>query len=307
MHSVFNSAGGRYGDRDWQTVSAYVPHRNGQQCMLRYTKVGCISPRSTSTTNPFLTFFLNKINKTKVLDPNIRHGRWSDEELGLLQRAVELYGEHSWARVAQMVPGRTDSQCRERFVNVQRPGLRRGPFTPEEDALLLDGVEAHGFAWATIARQAFQDARSDSMLKQRFYKLRPAESREHLQRKKIRVRVTPTNRTARDRTQLTSPDLLAAIGEQQLQAQEDTTNGPRRQGRAGRQRRRVADTHADDDEDNGDDDDDNDGENDDNGLQQQQHNVSLLVLQRRPPSPSSTRTRRRRTVRHPDGSLSIED
>lgn len=37
-------------------------------------------------------------------------------------RAVELYGMQ-WSKVAQMLPGRTGQQCRERYCNVARPGL----------------------------------------------------------------------------------------------------------------------------------------------------------------------------------------
>ncbi|KAJ2875575.1 myb-like DNA-binding protein bas1 [Coemansia asiatica] len=43
--------------------------------------------------------------------------RWSPEEDALLKRAVKQYGEdRQWVKVAQQVPGRTNLQCRQRWL-----------------------------------------------------------------------------------------------------------------------------------------------------------------------------------------------
>ncbi|KAI7826712.1 hypothetical protein BX661DRAFT_29652 [Kickxella alabastrina] len=43
--------------------------------------------------------------------------RWSVEEDILLKRAVKQYGEdRQWVKVAQQVPGRTNLQCRQRWL-----------------------------------------------------------------------------------------------------------------------------------------------------------------------------------------------
>jgi hypothetical protein len=44
----------------------------------------------------------------------------------------------SWVNIAALVPGRDPSRCREKWVNVLDPSVKRGPFTPEEDQQLLE-------------------------------------------------------------------------------------------------------------------------------------------------------------------------
>ncbi len=49
----------------------------------------------------------------------------------MLTFAVKAYGNRNWIQIQQHVPGRTDVQCRERWVNVLDPDLNNEPFTPE--------------------------------------------------------------------------------------------------------------------------------------------------------------------------------
>lgn len=51
-----------------------------------------------------------------------------------------------------MMGGRTYKQCRERFTNYLRDGLNCGPWSKEEDALLLEMHYKIGNKWAEIAR-----------------------------------------------------------------------------------------------------------------------------------------------------------
>jgi myb proto-oncogene protein len=57
------------------------------------------------------------------LDPNItlgKKGKWTVEEDAKLTEAVEELGTN-WARVAAMVPSRTNTQCRYRWVESLDP------------------------------------------------------------------------------------------------------------------------------------------------------------------------------------------
>lgn len=49
----------------------------------------------------------------------------------MLALAVKAYGSRNWIRIQQHVPGRTDVQCRERWVNVLNPDLNNGPWTEQ--------------------------------------------------------------------------------------------------------------------------------------------------------------------------------
>ena len=46
-----------------------------------------------------------------------------------LREAVRIYGVAKWSQVQQMVPGRTDVQCRERWSNILDPSLNLGKWT----------------------------------------------------------------------------------------------------------------------------------------------------------------------------------
>lgn len=57
---------------------------------------------------------------TKSLRPGMKKGKWSAEEDDALKAAVESCGM-VWKLVAPRVKGRTDAQCRERWVNILDP------------------------------------------------------------------------------------------------------------------------------------------------------------------------------------------
>lgn len=51
-----------------------------------------------------------------------------------------------------MMGGRTYKQCRERYTNYLKEGLNVGPWSKEEDRLLLSMHAKIGNKWAEIAR-----------------------------------------------------------------------------------------------------------------------------------------------------------
>eukprot|EP01118_Nematostelium_gracile_P009440 TRINITY_DN3185_c0_g1_i2.p1 TRINITY_DN3185_c0_g1~~TRINITY_DN3185_c0_g1_i2.p1 ORF type:complete len:485 (-),score=120.92 TRINITY_DN3185_c0_g1_i2:448-1902(-) len=116
----------QFGDKNWSEVAHCIEGRTGQQCLHRYQK---------------------------TLNPTIRRGRWTEEEDKMLSLAArEMNGRH-WVKISQHVPGRTDVQCRERYMNILSPELNTGPWTPEEDKLLIAAVEEHGEGkWSQIAK-----------------------------------------------------------------------------------------------------------------------------------------------------------
>jgi myb proto-oncogene protein len=78
-----------------------------------------------------------------------RAGSWTVAEDRALEEAVDQLGCKSWKRVSELVPGRTHWQCSQRWQKVLRPGLVKGPWTTEEDAVL-----SHEVARAEEALQA---------------------------------------------------------------------------------------------------------------------------------------------------------
>jgi hypothetical protein len=79
-------------------------------------------------------------------------GTWTKEEDCLLTNAVEENNGKNWKKVAESLPGRTDVQCLHRWQKVLNPKLIKGPWTEEEDNIVLKLVAENGpQKWTYIA------------------------------------------------------------------------------------------------------------------------------------------------------------
>eukprot|EP00826_Nyctotherus_ovalis_P024051 TRINITY_DN1855_c0_g4_i2.p1 TRINITY_DN1855_c0_g4~~TRINITY_DN1855_c0_g4_i2.p1 ORF type:complete len:456 (-),score=122.63 TRINITY_DN1855_c0_g4_i2:178-1545(-) len=77
---------------------------------------------------------------------------WSKEEDVILSKAVAQNKGRNWKRIAECLPGRTDVQCLHRWQKVLNPELVKGPWTDDEDNLVLRLVAEHGpQKWTSIA------------------------------------------------------------------------------------------------------------------------------------------------------------
>ncbi|EAY03553.1 Myb-like DNA-binding domain containing protein [Trichomonas vaginalis G3] len=78
-----------YGIENWKQITNFVGNsRTRSQCSQKWNR---------------------------SLNPLINKNQWTQQEDQALLRATTLYGDHSWARVAEEVEGRTDVQCRYRY------------------------------------------------------------------------------------------------------------------------------------------------------------------------------------------------
>jgi hypothetical protein len=121
------------GKEDWDAVAAMVPSRTSFQCRTIWTVR--LGPAIEGT------------------PPNL--GRWTPEEDAKLTGAVMKYGK-DWVTVAPLVPGRTNLQCRQRWVRYLDPPIDRTPettgfWTAKEDAKLTSAMEKHGKNWVAVA------------------------------------------------------------------------------------------------------------------------------------------------------------
>ncbi|XP_058492660.1 snRNA-activating protein complex subunit 4 isoform X2 [Solea solea] len=90
----------------------------------------------------------------QVLDPSLKKGPWTKQEDQLLLQAVSRHGEKNWWKIRLEVPGRTDSACRDRYIDCLKAETKRGPFDEQERKLLLQLVEKYGVGrWAKIAAE----------------------------------------------------------------------------------------------------------------------------------------------------------
>ncbi|XXG45787.1 hypothetical protein AAC387_Pa02g0775 [Persea americana] len=80
-------------------------------------------------------------------------GQWTAEEDELLCRAVQQYKGRNWKKIAECFKDRTDVQCLHRWQKVLNPELVKGPWSKEEDDMIIDLVGKYGAKkWSTIAQ-----------------------------------------------------------------------------------------------------------------------------------------------------------
>nr|AXY87644.1 transcription factor MYB3R-3 isoform X4 [Cymbidium sinense] len=79
-------------------------------------------------------------------------GGWTPNEDETLRHAVELHKARNWKKIAESVPGRTEVQCLHRWQKVLNPELVKGPWTSEEDNVIIELVAKYGpTKWSVIA------------------------------------------------------------------------------------------------------------------------------------------------------------
>lgn len=100
-----------------------------------------------------------------------RKGKWSSEEDKRVKVAVTLFGTKNWHKISSFVPGRTATQCRERWVNCLDPKLNRGKWTEEEDEKLREAIAEHGYSWSKVASHL--SYRTDNQCSRRWKSLYP--------------------------------------------------------------------------------------------------------------------------------------
>ncbi|KAL5725935.1 hypothetical protein ACHQM5_009018 [Ranunculus cassubicifolius] len=124
------------GQKDWQGVASYIEGRTGTQCSTRWKK---------------------------TLDPaREKEGEWSIDEDKRLKVAVIIFGAKTWNKIAQFVPGRTQAQCRTRWVDCLDPSTSLAGWTPEEDSKLIEAlnqqrefeeeIPKRGYSWSMVAK-----------------------------------------------------------------------------------------------------------------------------------------------------------
>lgn len=91
---------------------------------------------------------------------------FSKDEDNLLKKLVNKYGTANWAPISKQMPGRNSRQCRDRWLNYLSPDVVNGPWTAEEDELLVQKYNEIGPYWKKIA--AFFPTRTDINIKSRW-------------------------------------------------------------------------------------------------------------------------------------------
>lgn len=130
----------KVGAKNWKKISVEFMHskRSDVQCLHRWQK---------------------------VLRPGLVKGPWTTEEDETIIRCVNA-GISKWSEIAERISGRIGKQCRERWFNHLDPNIKKGPWTDDEDRILLDAQMKLGNRWSKIAE--LLQGRSENSVKNRW-------------------------------------------------------------------------------------------------------------------------------------------
>lgn len=139
------------GEVNWAAIAAVVKGRTSSQCNARW----------------------------KLISNTGKKGRWDKAEVQRMLRAIEEFGTDDFLRIADRVGTRTAVQCRERYNNVDRPGLIKGSNAQWDlslDMILLQAIERVGEGkWARVASEIGLGF-TDSQCKNRYMMLKNSKA-----------------------------------------------------------------------------------------------------------------------------------
>lgn len=131
-----------FGSKKWKCISEYVATKTERQCLHR--------------------------SRTKQLNMSCRN-TWNEEEDKKLVFLVEKMGRN-WSKISKYFLKRTDANCRERYVNVLDPELRKGSWSSDEDKRLMHAVETYGRnKWSLVCREI--RGRNNKQCRRRYYQI----------------------------------------------------------------------------------------------------------------------------------------
>ncbi|XP_046390388.1 snRNA-activating protein complex subunit 4 homolog [Ischnura elegans] len=133
----------KYNIEDWDKIAKELnTNRSSFQCFVQYQR---------------------NLNK------NLRKSKWTEEEDIMLKKIIQecRVGDYiPWSKVALRMHGRTKVQVYNRWTYSINPMIRKGRFTPEEDCLIVAGVQRFGKDFARIAQ--FLPGRTSIQIRDRF-------------------------------------------------------------------------------------------------------------------------------------------
>lgn len=124
---------------NWERISHQFVNKTAKQCMQKFKN----SARSA------------------------KKGNWTEEEDRLLMDWIKRHGAVKWTECSKNIQGRCGKQCRERWVNILNPGVKKGNWTDTEQTLIFDNLKKYFTSWSLMAKEL--EGRTENSIKNYFY------------------------------------------------------------------------------------------------------------------------------------------
>jgi len=125
--------------------------------------------------------------RSKIIDPNLKKGKFSNEEDRILKKLVEIFGP-SWSLISKLYKKRNPKQLRLRYSNHLNERISKEKFSLAEDQKLLSLFELHGRKWSFYSNHLPQ--RSLSKIRYRCFSLFKKRHNSKEEDKKYKYRIS---------------------------------------------------------------------------------------------------------------------
>lgn len=83
------------------------------------------------------------MQKFKNSQRSAKKGNWTPAEDKLLYQWVAENGPHKWTDCSKLIKGRCGKQCRERWVNILNPSVKKGNWDEREQNEIFQLVKKY--------------------------------------------------------------------------------------------------------------------------------------------------------------------
>ncbi|KAG4393407.1 hypothetical protein AAZX31_03G065000 [Glycine max] len=165
-------------------MEALYGHHKGKH-ILDFSQNAMMHPYEASSSKSPLPFSLSNVyewgiseyhqdidwkvkmtNDSNIANDKIIKGQWTSEEDSALLELVNQFGPKKWSQIAKLLHGRIGKQCRERWYNHLQPNIKKGPWSVEEDQILIEAHKIYGNKWTKIGERL--PGRTENTIKNRW-------------------------------------------------------------------------------------------------------------------------------------------